>query len=482
MIGPWHHLCAVGPSERRAGSAEGPGHTCQMTEEKTMSRISLLVMIGLALATLGCESSVAGPGAGNETATIVGSVESGHQVAGFHAGSSGTALSNDAAAEASSVAAVAVGGGGSLEVLAEAEVQSDGRFSIEDVPAGQAGLFISARASGGEEVGRVLVQEETQAGATVVTEPINGETTVEGLVYEVLTGAGAPEEVRNTALLALFLRLEESSAAEVAASAQTIQEVADGYRAGAAAMIQAVAQLDGDIDAAVWGQALAEAAQEHARDRDEGAASAAAQAEFREAALEAFAQAGAAPADVSLATAAAATGLDRAGGVSNEHARVDIARNAVELNLEARSDVVASVPASQRPDGAASAFASAQAQASTAASVDELTEALQTLAADLEEEIVAAVMAAISNAPEHVQVIVEERLETALAQADLNARLEGAADAGALVQAVMEYREQVRDAVESFLDALPQSVPMGAEATADLLIAVRGGPALDQGS
>lgn len=455
-------------------------------------RVAGVMTFGLALATLGAcgddTDTFTGPGNGNgdQTATVDGSIESTNQTASSPYASQTFATtapsrSSSGAQEASTVAAAAVNGDGSLEVLAEAEVQGDGSFSIEEVPAGRSGLVVSARTSDGDEVGRVLVHGETEGGATVTTEPMNGETTVEGLVHARLTEAGVAEEVRNTARLALMIRMDESTAADVAASAQSIQEVAAGVQAGAEAMAEAYAEMG--ADASTQNEALVTAALQHAQDRQGGTEVEAAHEAFANAAVDAFAQGGG-EADVegvALATAAAATGLDRAMAVASEEARLDLARNAVDLNLTAREELAAGLESSNEQSAAASALADARVRVQASASVAEIAQVMMETEESVVTELTSLILARIPDSvPVEIRANLESRLESAFADADLSASLEasGAADPAAIAQAVLDYRQQVRAAVDALVADVPSGAGIEAEATTSLLIAARGGPSI----
>lgn len=453
-------------------------------------RLRSVIVAGAVLAALtACGDDDNGTSTGpdddgqQQTATIVGSIEStvdaSSSLNGFSLRTAASRTSGSA--QASTVSAVAVSGDGSLQVLAEAEVQADGRFSIEDVPAGRSGLLVSARASSGEEVGRVLVHGETEGGATIVTEPVNGETTVEGLVLETLAEAGVDERIRNTAQLALLVRLDQSTAQEVAASAQSIQEVADAYRAGAEAQSQVFAGVGADQSAQA--DALIEAALQHAENRDGGSDPETAQEDFVQAALDAFAQGGADSDEIARATAAAATGLDQAGSVASEDARLDLARNAVELNLDARQELVAGLSSSEEASAAATALTDAEARVGASISVAEIAQALSETEASAREELTSMILSALPpEVPDDVRIIIEGRLDTAFAEADLSASLEGSVDVASIVQTAVDYRDRVRSAVEAFVAELPSGVSVSASVTTDLLVATQGGPAIGSGS
>ena len=449
---------------------------------------STIVVWTMLVALVGCgdDQTLTGPGNGGDdaqTATVTGSVESAQQTASAPVAAFGLATtpSRQVAGEASSVAVAAVSADGSLDVLAEAEIQSDGRFTIEGVPAGRGGLVVSARGSNGAEVGRALVHGETEAGATTVTEPVTGETTVQGLVYSRLTAAGVSEEIRNTARLALLIRMEQATAEEVAASATSIQAVADAYRAGAKVEGQVFAAAGTDRGAQL--DALIEAARQHAESRDGGTRPDVAQDAFIDAALEAFARGGANSGDISLATSAGATGLDQAGAVAHENARLDLARNAVELNLAARQKLVADMDDSNERSAAAAALAEARIEVRASASVADVARALADAEAGVEQELTSMILARLpSQVPLTVRTTIESRLAAAFAQANLSASLRGLTDVNSIVQAALAYRDQVRSAVDAFVAELPSGLSVDAEVTADLLVALRGGPAIGPAS
>ncbi len=441
-------------------------------------RSSILLVSGLVLLA-GCDndSSLVGSDPDDETAVVAGQVES------THATSASPAMASDAAtvaAEASTVAVAAVQSDGALQVLAEAEVQADGRFHLEDVPAARSGLVVSARSAGGDEVGRVLVHGETRGGVTTTTAPINAETTVQGLVHQRLAAAGVSAEIRNTAQLALLLRMDESTAAEVAASAQAIQAVADAYVKGASALDQSLAAM-GESDQAARIDVLVEGRLDYARSRDQGQSSDAAHDAFLDVALDALVAGGADLDAAALATAAAATGLDRAMEEADPNARLDLAKNAVELNLRTRSKLAGEAGDSDAASIAASALADARANVRASESLDQVIAALAEVEAEAGDALQESIMDRLpEEVPEVVRAQLRVRLDTAFASADLSARLDGSADVQSIVDAVVAHREQVRSAVEAFVDELPADAEVRAEVLAELLIAVKGGPDLHQ--
>ena len=455
-----------------------------------MRRIGVVLIAGVAVTALAAcgddGNGMTDPGGDDQvqTATIDGSVENTTTTASPYTDATyatAPASSAGAAQEAATAAVASVNADGSLNVLASADVQSDGSFTIEEVPAGNSGLVVTVRTGDDAEVGRVLVHGETEGGATITTEPVTAETTVEGMVYSHLTAAGVSEQVRNTARLALLIRMDESTAADVAASAQAIADVASGVQAGAEAMASTYAETG--ADASAQNDALVTEARAHAQARQGGTAADAAHDAFAQAAVSAFASGGADTEDVSLGTAAAATGLDQAMAQASAEAQshLELARSTVDLNLVAREELNAGLQSTGETDATATALADARASVAASADVAALAQALVDMEAGLESELMTLIMARI---PDIVDVTVrsefQSRLETAFAEADLSAHVEasGAADPDAVAQAIIDYRSELQTAVQAVIDAAPSEVGVEAEATTSLLIAAQGGPSI----
>jgi len=437
----------------------------------------------------GNDDSITQPDPGDEPAptafaTIEGSVEETTEVAASRAPSSLAFAPMrpraSRADEAATVAAAEVRADGSLEFLAEADVGADGRFTIEEVPTGRTNLVVAARSEAGEEVGRVLVHGETRADAALSTTPINAETTVEGLVFATLAASGAPAEVRDAAQLALLLRMEESTAADVASSAQAIQEVAGGVRAEIEALDGAFVELGGQVNGRLKAEGMLDAARKHAQDRLAGADAEAAAQAFLEAGVAALIEAGAEAEEASLATSAAATGLDRAMAEADARARLDLAKNAVALNLLAREALLAELDETESKQEGAEALAQARVEVGAATSVGEVAQALAEAESSFEATLTERVLTNLPQVPDAIRAQVQARLETAFAEANLSARIEAAGTVDEIVAAVAQYREAVRTAVEAFVEALPSSAgaELRAQVSAELLIAVQGGPDL----
>ena len=419
------------------------------------------------------------------TSAVEGSVENTHSSpnssalpAPHSSTGSGTTPETTAGAEAATAAVAQVQSDGSLEFLAEAEVEADGTFRVEDVPANRSDLVVVLRAEDEAEVGRVLVHGETEAGVTLVTEPVNANTTVAGHVYGNLVDAGVAQEVRSTAHLALLLRMEESTAAEVAASAQAIQEVATGIQAGIESKMETLVATESEVDPDAWAALMLQAAQTHAESRHGGADARAAQEAFLEAGLSALFEAGADAEKSALATTSAATGLDRAMAEADSQARLDLAKHFVEFNFLARQELAQEHPEEASRDEGASALAEARVEAEAATSISQLAQAVEGSGEVFLDGVVDLAISVLPDLGGDARAQLESSLETALANAWFGAHVGAAATPSELAQAVVEYRSQVRSTVDAFVESAPAEADAEGYVSAELLIAVRGGPAL----
>lgn len=421
-----------------------------------------------------------GPGADPSPATVEGRVEDGGSAgsSGSSSSSANTAPYAVASGEAATAAVAHVRGDGSLEDLAEADVNADGSFSITGVPAGRSDLVVVARKSGGSEVGRVLVHGETQSGAVITTAPINAETTVEGRVFARLKSEGVPEEDRATGRLALLIHMSEATAVEVAASADALAAVSEGVKASVEAMNRTFVELNSDVDAEARGQAMLEAAVDHAASRHAGADVDAATQAFLAAAVDAVIQAGADAEVASLATAAAVTSLQRAMARVEGSAGLELARNGLRLNLEVRKQLATLLTSSSSKSLATGVLADLEAEVEASASLSAMVQAILDAEARFEEELTAMILAELSSLSATQRAEIEARLDSALAAADLSARLETAATVSDVVQAVLTYRQDLGAEVEGYLATLPDDLSPSARVSAELLLIAHGSPSM----
>jgi len=445
--------------------------------------LHLMTASVMAVTAAACDTGddLMGPGADPSPATVEGRVEEDGSTASSGSSSppANTAPSAVASGEAATAAVAYVRGDGSLEVLAEADVNADGSFSITDVPAGRSDLVVVARGSGGSEVGRVLVHGETESGAVITTAPINAETTVEGRVFARLKSEGVPEEDRATGRLALLIHMSEATAAEVAASADALAAVSEGVKASAEAMNRTFVELNSDLDAEARAQAMLQAAVDHAASRHAGAEVEAATEAFLAAAVDAVIQAGADAEVVSLATAAAVTSLERAMAQLDGSAGLELARNGLRLNLEVRKQLATLLTAHSSESLATGVLADLEAEVEASASLSAMAQAILDAEAQFEEELTSMILAELSGLSATQRAEIEARLDSAFATADLSARLETATTVNDVVQAVITYRQDLGAEVEGYLATLPDDLSVMARVSTELLIVAHGSPSVD---
>ncbi|MFP3948099.1 MAG: hypothetical protein ACOC8K_06870 [Gemmatimonadota bacterium] len=445
--------------------------------------LHLLAASVLAVTGAACDtgSDLMGPGGDESPATVEGRVEgdgSTDDSDGSSTSPSRTTPYAVASGKATTAAVAHVRGDGSLEVLAEADLDADGSFRITGVPAGRSDLVVVARGSGGSEVGRVLVHGETRSGAVITTAPINAEATVEGRVFARLKSEGVPQEERASAQLALLIHMSEATAADVAASTDAVASVAHGARAGIEAMNRTFAELSADVDARARAEAMLQAAVDHAESRHAGADADAAAEAFLSAAVDGVVRAGADAEVVSLATAAAVTSVERAAAQVDGSAGLELARNGVRLNLEARKQLAASLSSDPSKSLATGVLADLEAEVEASASLGAMIESIVDAEARFEEELTALILSELTALSATQRAEIEARLESAFATADLSARLDSAVTVSQVVQAVIEYRQELGAAVEAYLGILPDDVTATTRVSAELLMLVHGGSGL----
>lgn len=385
--------------------------------------------------------------------------------------------SSDSSTSAHTVVAASVRADGSLETLSEADVEGDGRYTLS-VPSGRSDLVVSARSSSGAEVGRVIVRERTSNGIEVRAAPITASTTTEGRVYSRLRAEGMSAGAINQGELALFVRLNSSTATEAAASAGTIDTLAAGYTAAQSAMTEVLARTSGEASASARAELLADAAIQHDLDRHAGISTDAAGEAFVDAALDAYVAGDISAEALALATATATTSFDQALVQGHSATRLDVAKKGTLVGIRARERLLAELPASFAAFGTLAAGNLTDLRLNVTASADfsDFVSAVQEEEAAAEAAVTDAVMALVSSFSAETRAEVEARLEAAFLQADLSAHLDASASAEQKAQAVEEYRQELRAAVDALVDSLPQGVSLDAEATAKLLMAIRGGP------
>lgn len=466
------------------------GETSRLSQLAGAARTGLagLLTAVFALGLAGCgDDAPMGPGGGGASSAVVaGSVQetsgSASRIASATTAAPGPASATSDAtssASAATAAVASVNASGDLETMAEADVQADGTFRIEDVPAGRSGLVVVARSDEGAEVGRVLVHGETRAGAVTTVSPITLETTVEGHLYSELRADGEDEAADNSGALALFVRMDDETAASVLSSSGSIDALASAYAAGQATLSSTFAEVGSDLDAAARADAMTRVATDYAQARDGGMSVQAANDAFAAAALDALVDAGADLETTSEALAGYATAAtaETAGTVVSSDAHLALTKQLVSLDLRARERLASDQSGSfdgSTAEETASALATARADVEAAVSLTEVEAALQAAADDSKQLVFDGVLGLLGDVSLTLQSEVESELEAAFAEADLAADLEGSATSSGIAGIVAAYRSDVDAASDTVIATMPDSVSLDAEATSRILVASNG--------
>ena len=433
-----------------------------------------LVMSVLASAAVlaGCADDTTGPSAGGES-SVQGRVE---ETAPPASSPSASGPERAPAANARTVSVVQIQADGSFTALATADVDAGGSFTVQGVPAGRAELAVVAYTDGGAEVGGVLIHEATRANVTIVTAPINGETTLEARAYSRFR-ASASGEASTSSELSLFTHASSSSAEAAAASQAEIDAIAAAY-ASASATMTAVYQMSGAaFDASTRADVVADAAVEFASRRNSGTSSTIAHRMFTEAALDAFVDSGVDLEATVLATAAAASTFDATLEGSSSF-RGDLDLQPVQMNLLARERLAGSFSATAEGSVAVAVrdvLADARAGLSLGLGLIDLRALIEdSLTAVVDAGADACVTLLAAGASSTVQTEVRAAAEAAFEAARLEARLQSATTAQAAGSAMASYRADVHAAIDSMIVA-SGSVTVDAEALTTIFIAASGG-------
>lgn len=458
-----------------------------MRARRAIPTLTLTLLFALTACGDGGES-ISGPGDGSGDdpgqdgqASVAGRVADGGSGSGDVAAS---VRAQTVAGDAETAAVARVRSDGSLETLAEAEVRADGSFRIDGVPAGETDLVVVARGSGDDEIGRVVVHQETRADATVTVAPINAETSVEGETYARLRAEGSGQAADNSGGLALFVRMDRPAAAAALDSHGRIGAVADAFVEAEATLTDVFAETGTALDAAARTDVLLALAARFADERDGGASMEAAHRAFVEASVDSLHAEGVSRAQTVMATAGQTSVAAAATAATDADVRLAVVKHLAQVNLTARTRAAEEIEASGSGATAASAAAAAQAMADAraeleaSASTDELRGRAEAASDSAQAAITAEVLEAASGLDAVARAELESQLETAFAEADLATRLEGETSASGVAQAVADHRSRVRAAVDSLLALLPSGVELDAEATTSLLVAAAGGAAV----
>ena len=386
-----------------------------------------------------------------------------------------------AGADATTVAVVRVSTDGSETTLARGDIDAEGHFSVDTVPAGESGLEVVAYTDADAEVGRVLVHGETEAESEVTVATIVPETTVESDVFVRLNADGETGAASDKGSLALFVRMDDATGTQVAGSDTEVGAVADAYVTARSWLDATAAQVAADLDATTRTELMAGLAMDYAESRYAGVDLEAANDAFVEATLDGYLDNGAQVGSLTLLTAAHASGAVRGSSAADATTRLELVRHAVAMNLRARERLAASVEAG--PGESASALttilATARAEVEAATTMEELRAALETAADDGEAAVFDGIVSVTGTLDTAVEAALQTGLSSAFADADLGAHLDAAASAAEAASVMVDYRDSVDTTVGTLFTLLPEGATLDADAMASLLIAARGGADLD---
>ena len=426
-----------------------------------------LAVAGALLVLPACDSDPTGD-SGERSAVLSGSVEETSQ-AGVLADAQGV--------QASMVAAGTLRGDGSLDVLAEAQVDADGSFRIEGVPAGRAGLVVRAENASAQEVGRVIVHQETQAETETRVAPINAGTTLHAnVVLEVHGGNPDPASSAEVAL-----RVMASGDGAAASSGVQTSTVASAVIAAGNAESAVLAGQGAAIDATTRSELVLAAMLDLEQSLAAGADFESSHRAFVNGSVAALIDAGVEARSMAAAQAAATTALEAR--LSSESAvHFEALRSALRMNLEARSRLLAEANGTTAgvAELAAQVVAELGAHVEAATSVAELRAGFDQSRAGLEARLTSTVTNALPGLPIELVGSVEAQLRTTLAQAELWGALEASASAGAMASAVAQWEADVEAAVHAWIDTLPSDIAAEVDVSASVtaFAALGAGPAI----
>lgn len=377
---------------------------------------------------------------------------------------------------AQSVSVVQISSSGEYTALASADVRGDGTYRVEGVPHGRTHTAVVAYVDG-RVAGEVMIHGEIEARSTVRAAPITYETTMETRAYARIVAAGRADQTSTTEL-ALLLHASGAELEALLESDAELDAVAEGTAEASATMNEVFADAGVSLDASARSNLMVDAATDLAADLLGGLALDVAHDEYADAAIDAWAGAGARLETIVMATAGAATTLDAV--VEGRTAvRGRLIREPVLFNLRARERAAARYETSAEATLAAAIESSlAGARAGVEASGSAASEVKRELETRLNATIDAAAEAAVgllaADASLEVRADVRAAAETALAEATLNTRLAHASTASAAASAMADYRASVRSAVEAMVEAAGDT-RVDVAAIVELFIAAGGG-------
>ena len=431
-----------------------------------------LLLAGVLVLATGCDSITSRVSGSEATAIVVGQLGE----------LPGTAASGaESADEAMTVVLGDVTLSGSFRPLAEATVDAEGRFRIRGVPAGRTNLIVSARTGSGAELGRAVLLEETRGGEEHELHPIDARSTLHARTWAHIQSSGSSSAPwMGPAELALFVDFDPELAAGLSVSQAVIAAIAEGALSAEAALTATLGAQGMEFGAEARNAAVATAAIERDRARAGGAPAASTRQNFVTAALAEWIEAGVDPEAAAIATAAAATAIERSLASANASAHFAVTRAALILNTEARAAVVAQHPATTLGLRASTLSMLGELRTGIGASttIQQLRASVSDAHAGAEAQVVAAATTSLPDLPGDLLVALEAGLREGMAQSRLWTRFANATTPSALAGAAADARGQVHEHTEAILEMLPANARAGVstEATAALLIALGAGP------
>jgi hypothetical protein len=200
-------------------------------------------------------------GCGGGTSTVRGKVsdQPGSQQQGLSSsagefGGSGTVSATKV------VKAAVLGGDGSLQVIAEAEVDASGRYDLT-VPSGEHRLILQAVDAQGQVVAQGILEASGNAGEQVTAAPLDTESSVEAAVLVEMVKRGSAEAETNA--IDLRARINARVAAEVKAATDSgakVRALADAVIAAQKTQVESYEQNGKTISQEALFQAQLQAA------------------------------------------------------------------------------------------------------------------------------------------------------------------------------------------------------------------------------
>lgn len=444
-----------------------------MPNTHTGSRRSSLSFLALGCALIvggvaACDSD-SSPTPSGDNAVLVGSVESSSSGAAAFGAASG-------AQQATWVTAGTLRSDGSLDVLAEAEVASDGSFRIEGLPGGSGGLVVRAESDGGSEVGRVFVHQKTEAETETRIAPIDASTTLHARAVGSLHGSNP--DPASSAELALHLMISGDAAA--ATSSAEVSALANGAASAAAAETAVHAEWGTGIDTDTRSTILLDAMAQFEQSMYAGASLEAAHRSYREAVVDGMIDAGLDARAAAAAQASAVTTADlQWSGSGAASAHVEALKNAMRLNVHTRARLAGDVESDpvELRGATLQALGELEADIEAATSVQALRQASANYRAEVEADVRSAVLGALDGLSLDLLATIEAELEGVVATARLWTALESSATAEARAEATATWSAEVEAAVDAWIDTLPddEAAEVDADAVTRLFLAMGAG-------